>query len=1028
MPQQGTENRGPKTICLKKLIESSSDSSPANNDHLNFISIYTHNISGAKTKIPRINDILTMTLFDIICLQETWFDETVEDHEILKNTNFNLVRQDRRDTSHPKLRGGGVAVFIKNDLPFKSFSFPEIQILQYNCILIKKDSSSLLIVNIYFPFGLNAESIDGLVFLLSKMENIPRSDTIIVGDFNMPNLGWSENHDRPGSYLPVSAPQAALDDTSLRFADIFFNADLAQIVPPPSGRNHLDLAFVNELTAFHCSPPLEEEQIDRTSVRHSPMVVFYQVENMIIDRVKTLNLGRTDLTKSKSDLEQASFSAISEELAWFENMSGNTQATYLIERNLLLIRDIVIRNTPIKRTDNTWLSKHPWLRGSREYEIAHRNKAIAKRSYDHDPTAENRDIYRRASFFTSSIFERERSSFISKVVDESSGTTREFYQLMKGSSNTRRDTPETMMFKGVYVSREAKLLAFADQLSSCFLHSPPHLGQDFDSINDSLFDIYQVNFDLSKSSLWNELVLEITPEKVAQYILELKKSKDPGPMGITAEFLQYNVDIVAPIIANAINTIFVTGRIPEEWKLGYLIPIPKKGSQINIENYRGIAIQSCIPKLLDKYLTELLYKHVGHNLSNDQHGFRKGKSTVTNLLETTQLLHENIKNSQVDIIYFDYSKAFDQIRHDLLAKKLSLLGMPYSLYKVIMNFVVGRKYLLKIDGVATSVTIAPLSSVPQGSNFGPILYLIFSNGVGVGEICFADDMKLVQIIKNMEDRNILQARINKLETWARENGLTLNPAKTYHVSYGKKMVASLYFLGNHVIEERETVRDLGVLFDNKLTFSEHIKNITMRTNQMIGAARRLVTSLKKPMLIRRIYAIFIQPIAEYCSIVWNQDRRTLNAPLSLAHKKVTRIALGVYYSMDPSRYIEYDKRCEILNQDGPVIRRATQASIYFVKIIKNLTITSLFQILSNHISTNLEARIPHLRNRHLLHRTDNTIPPKSPVAQILAATAKYEKAIDLSLSVNTIVSKIKEFNASNRTNIANSRRNLRARL
>lgn len=137
-------------------------------------------------------------------------------------------------------------------------------------------------------------------------------------------------------------------------------------------------------------------------------------------------------------------------------------------------------------------------------------------------------------------------------------------------------------------------------------------------------------------------------------ISELKVSKDPGPMSISATFLQYNAEILAPILCNAINTIIHTGRIPEDWKVSYITPIPKKGSPISIENYRGIAMQSCIPKILDKFITGLLYKQMGSIITPNQHGFRKGKGTTTNLIEITQLLHDNAKDAQIDVIYFDY--------------------------------------------------------------------------------------------------------------------------------------------------------------------------------------------------------------------------------------------------------------------------------------------------------------------------------------------------------------------------------------
>lgn len=158
----------------------------------------------------------------------------------------------------------------------------------------------------------------------------------------------------------------------------------------------------------------------------------------------------------------------------------------------------------------------------------------------------------------------------------------------------------------------------------------------------------------------------------------------------------------------------------------------------------------------------------------------------------------------------------------------------------------------------------------------------------------------------------------------------------------------------------------------------------------------------------------------YCAVVWNQNRITKNNVLTLAHKKVTRIALNVFQGIDPRRYITYEKQCKILHQDGPSIRRTTQAAVLCVKILKREVELSCSETIINHLNMNTERRI-----RHLLVRTNNDIPTKSPVALLLAAARAYENVINLNLTTNTISTKIKESNTIRRTRIADSRYQLR---
>lgn len=170
----------------------------------------------------------------------------MEDLEIIKNTNFNIIRQDRRATSHPKKEGGGVALLLKSELRFKQHLFDNINILQYICVTIFIEASRIVLINIYSPFGLVPRSNQDIDILLNEIERLDKTDIIIMGDFNMPLLRWIPDEEFPGVYLPFGNESAEF------FTNLFFDHDLVQIVEPPRDRNHLDLAFVNNINVFHC--------------------------------------------------------------------------------------------------------------------------------------------------------------------------------------------------------------------------------------------------------------------------------------------------------------------------------------------------------------------------------------------------------------------------------------------------------------------------------------------------------------------------------------------------------------------------------------------------------------------------------------------------------------------------------------------------------------------------------------------------------------------------------------------------------
>lgn len=119
-------------------------------------------------------------------------------------------------------------------------------------------------------------------------------------------------------------------------------------------------------------------------------------------------------------------------------------------------------------------------------------------------------------------------------------------------------------------------------------------------------------------------------------------------------------------------------------------------------------------KKFDKLSTKKLLQHVREIIPSEQHGFISKRGTISNLLQADRFISSGLEqNTQVDAVYLDYSKAFDQVEHRLCAAELANTGMPFNLFKTIMSFIVSRTYHLKINGTATGNKFIVYSSVPQ---------------------------------------------------------------------------------------------------------------------------------------------------------------------------------------------------------------------------------------------------------------------------------------------------------------------------
>ena len=367
----------------------------------------------------------------------------------------------------------------------------------------------------------------------------------------------------------------------------------------------------------------------------------------------------------------------------------------------------------------------------------------------------------------------------------------------------------------------------------------------------------------------------VTMTEIFEGIISLPNKLTTGPDGIPNILLKKCICTIVIPLSMLFNLSIETCSFPDAWKESFIVPIFKSGQRENIENYRSICIQSAIPKLFDSLVAKQLSWLCNGLISESQHGFCKNKSTETNLVCYQSGLIPHLENrKQVDAIYTDFSKAFDRVDHQILLNKLTALGFHFRFVEWLKNFSSGRSQRVRVGGHLSDV-ISVGSGVAQGGHTSPILFNIFVNDITKcfaysSCLLFADDLKFWRVVETREDQELLQADLDRLAEWCNLNKLYLNVKKCGFISFTRKVrrIDTTYIIENTPLKYVSSVRDLGVILDEKLSFIEHINTISIKASKLLGFVTRNCTKFSVN-ATRLVYCSLVRSILEYCSVVWS---------------------------------------------------------------------------------------------------------------------------------------------------------------
>ena len=754
--------------------------------------------------LHEIERALNITGLDALGTCETFIGENTPE-SVYQIPGYKFVNKSR-----DKKCRGGIGIYIAEYLPVKPIKLP-VEFVQPEMLFVEvtvgaaKMALGVIYKSPLIPYSVYASIHENLVAVTTKYEHC-----LIMGDMNINHLQpesspckfFTTYVTEPFAFTQVITEPTRITATSSTLIDLMLtacpdNVKVHGVVDTPGISDHCMTYMAYSLK----KPKFKPKMVTRRDFRN------FNRDSFVYD-MSIAPWG---------NIEAVDDDDIDNKVTIFENIH----------------RDVIDKHAPF-RTFRVTRPAAPWLTPEIKELMDDRDKY--KNKFNKDKRPETEILFKDLRNKVTHAIRQQKIKCFNEKINTKFKDPKHFHQALKNFSVV-----------------ESKM-----NNSDCIIN-PTALNNAFLKNNNAKVNGTEITEEVgeilkkSKESVFS--FSEVTVSEVLK-VVRTVKSNACGVDGISAFFLKLGIEQSVYAFTDIINDCIKFNKFPERWKKALVKPLPKVTNPTVATDYRPISLLPAFSKIVEKLIAKQMIdylKRTGY-LDNLQSAYKQSHSTITALLNVTGDIYEALENSELTfLVLLDYSKAFDCANHRLILAKLQAAGFKNDSLSWIKSYLTGRSQKV-FTGLQESGWESVVNGVPQGSVLGPLLFTILvsdiSDVIKRGKYhLYADDTQLYYSCK-VEQANATIAKINSdlenIYNYSKRNCLKLNAGKSKFIVIGsrpnlkklKSVVLHDIKLGPDTIERESAVKNLGIVFDETMSWGKHVNLITAKAYGKLRQAYR----------------------------------------------------------------------------------------------------------------------------------------------------------------------------------------------